>query len=116
MSRVQEFIDQAARPRFDGDDALQLRIGRRFVRLSAPGGALNAAGNEYEQRTGETLPASGFQNQKAIRKGNTETIRLRGGGRGMTRRWNAAEFAGTLRNWARATTSDCAATGWCKFQ
>ena len=89
MSRVQEFIDQGARPRFDGDDSLQLRIGRRFVRLSAPGGALNAAGNEYEQRTGETLPASGFQNQKAIRKGNTETIRLRTGRRAMTRRWNA---------------------------
>ena len=68
MSRVQEFIDQGARPRFDGDDSLQLRIGRRFVRLSAPGGALNAAGHEYEARTGETLPASGFHNQKAIRK------------------------------------------------
>ena len=89
MSRVQQFIDQGARPRFDGDDALQLRIGRRFVRLSAPDGALNTAGNEYEARTGETLPASGFQNQKAIRKGNTETIRLRSGKRGMTRRWNA---------------------------
>ena len=90
MSRVQEFIDKAARPRFDGDDALQLRIGRRFVRLSAPSGALNAAGHEWEARTGETLPARGFQNQKAIRNGNTKTIRLRDGRRAMTRRWNAA--------------------------
>ena len=74
MSRVQQFINQGARPRFDQQDALQLRTGRRFVRLSTPSGALTAAGNEYEARTGETLPASGFQNQKAIRKGNTETI------------------------------------------
>ena len=89
MSRVQKFIDQGARPRFNADDTLQLRIGRRFVRLSDPGGALNTAGHEYEQRTGETLPASGFQNQKAIRKGNTTTIRLCGGRRAMTRGWNA---------------------------
>ena len=91
MSRVQQFIDQGARPRFDKSDALQLRTGRRFVRLSAPSGELTAAGNEYETRTGETLPDSGFQNQKAVRKGNTETIRLRGGGRGTTRKWNAAD-------------------------
>ena len=37
------------------------------------------------------MPDSGFQNQKAVRKGNTETIRLRGGGRGTTRKWNAAD-------------------------
>ena len=66
MSRIQSCIDQGARPRFDGNDALQLRTGRRFLRLSTPSGALTAAGNEYEARTGETLPASGFQNQKAI--------------------------------------------------
>ena len=89
MSRVQQFIDQGARPRFDRSDALQLRTGRRFVRLSAPSGELTAAGNEYETRTGETLPDSGFQNQKAVRKGNTETIRLCDGRRAMRRRWNA---------------------------
>ena len=90
MSRLQQFIDQGARPRFDREDALQMRIGRRFVRLSTPSGALTTAGNEYEARTGETLPASGFQNQKAVRKGNTETIKLRDDRRGITRKWNAA--------------------------
>ena len=90
MSRVQQFIDSGARPRFDGGDSLQIRVGRRFARLSDASGALTAAGNEYEQRTGETLPDSGFQNQRAIRKGNTETIGLRDGRRGVTRKWNAA--------------------------
>ena len=71
MSRVQQFIDQGARPRFDGGDMLQLRTGRRFVRLSDSCGAPTAAGHEWEQRTGETLPDNGFQNQKAIRKRNT---------------------------------------------
>ena len=88
MSRVEQF-NQGARPRFDRQDALQLRTGRRFVRLSTPSGELTAAGNEYEQRTGETLPASGFQNQKAVRKGNTETIKLRDGRRATTRKWDA---------------------------
>ena len=90
MSRLQQFIDGGARPRFDANDALQMRIGRRIVRLSAPSGELTAAGHEYEARTGETLPASGFQNQKAVRKGNTETVKLRDGRRGITRKWNAA--------------------------
>ena len=65
MSRVQSFIDQGARPRFDGNDALQLRTGRRFLRLSTPSGALTAAGNKYAARTGESLPANGFRKQEA---------------------------------------------------
>ena len=67
--KVQQFIDSGARPRFDGGDSLQMRVGRRFVRLSDASGALTAAGNEYEQRTGETLPDSGFQNQKGNPQG-----------------------------------------------
>ena len=90
MSRVKQFIDSGVRPRFDNGDSLHMRVGRTFVRLSDASGALTAAGNEYERRTGETLPDSGFQNQRAIRKGNTETIGLRDGRRGITRKWNAA--------------------------
>ena len=116
MSRVQSFIDAGARPHFDNNDALRLRSGRRFVRLSTPGGALTSAGNEWEQRTEETLPDSGFQNQKAVRKGNTETIRLRGGGRGMTRRWNAADDRWDFTQLGKSSTSDCAATGSFRFQ
>ena len=42
MSRIQSFIDAGARPHFDNSDALRLRSGRRFVRLSTPGGALTS--------------------------------------------------------------------------
>ena len=78
------------RHRMDAGNTLQLRSGRRFVRLSDNTGKLTAVGNEWETRTGEALPDSGIQNQKAIRKGNTETVRLPNGTRGITRRWNAA--------------------------
>ena len=76
MSRVQDFINQGLRPQMGPGNTLQLRAGRRFVRLSDMSGNLMAAGNEWEARTGEQLPESGIQGQKAIRKGNTETIEL----------------------------------------
>ena len=90
MSRVQEFINQGLRPRMGPGNTLQLRAGRRFVRLSDNNGNLTATGNEWEARTGEQLPESGIQGQKAIRKGNTETVKLPNGTRGITRKWNAA--------------------------
>ena len=90
MFRVQDFINQGLRPHMGPGNTLQLRAGRRFVRLSDMSGKLMAAGNEWEARTGEQLPESGIQGQKAIRKGNTETIKLPNGTRGITRKWNAA--------------------------
>ena len=90
MSRVQDFINMGLRPKMTAANTLQLRQGRRIVRLSDNTGNLTAAGNEWEARTGEQLPDSGIQGQKAIRKGNTETIQLPNGTRGITRKWNAA--------------------------
>ena len=72
-------------------NTLQLRTGSRFVCLSDNNGNLTATGNEWEARTGEQLPESGIQGQKAIRKGNTETIKLRNGERAITRRYDTVK-------------------------
>ena len=90
--RVRALLDAGERPRFDsGGDGLLLRTDARHVRLSDDGGALTHAGHLWEALTGRELPLSGFQRQVPRRVGETETIRLRGGGRGVARRWNRAE-------------------------
>ena len=90
MSCVQSFIGAGRRPQFSGN-TLILRIGNRFVHLSDQSGNPTVAGREFEARTGEQLPASGYQQQRPRREGNTETIVLRNGKRAVTRRWNAGQ-------------------------
>ncbi len=53
-------------------------------------GQKTSAGTYYEQRSETNLPDGGFLQQTARRDGNVETILLRDGGRGITRRWNAS--------------------------
>ena len=69
-----------------------LRGGNRLSWLSRADGSLTAAGNEYEARTGSQLPPSGLQAQNPLRKGNTETIKLRSGKRVVTRRFDGDEW------------------------
>ena len=90
MSRVQSFIDAGRRPQVSGN-TLILRNGNRFVHLSDQSGNPTVAGREFEARTGEQLPASGYRQQRPRREGNTETIALRNGKRAVTRRWNAEQ-------------------------
>ncbi len=52
-------------------------------------GARKIAGIYYEQKSGTNLPDGGFLQQTARRDGNMETIELRNGKRGTTRRWEA---------------------------
>ena len=90
MSRVQAFIDAGQRPQYSCNRFI-LRNGNRFVRLSDESGNPTSAGHEFEARTGEPLPASGYQAQRPRRQGNTETIALRSGKRAVSRRWNAEQ-------------------------
>ena len=90
MLCVQSFIDAGRRPQFSGN-TLILRNGNRFVHLSDESGNPTSAGHEFEQHTGEQLPASGYQQQRPRREGNTETIMLRNGKRAVSRRWDAAQ-------------------------
>ena len=65
-----------------GSDAWVLRGGgKTFRTLVDSGGTLTKWGKDYEAHTGETLSRGKFEeDQNADRAGNTETIRLRGGG------------------------------------
>jgi hypothetical protein len=53
-------------------------------------GTVTRQGRYWEQKTGELLPIGGFERQAAVREGGVESIRLRNGTKGITRRWNEA--------------------------
>ena len=71
-------------------DGYGLRNGARSIPLIDATGNKTLAGRYYEQHSGRTLPTGGFLQQTAQREGNTETIKLRDGKRGVTRRWDPA--------------------------
>jgi hypothetical protein len=73
-----------------GSEGLALTQGKRRFRLVSDDGAVTKQGRYWEQKTGERLPTASFLQQKAERDGGVETIRLREGSRGVTRRWNEA--------------------------
>jgi hypothetical protein len=76
--------------RLVGSEGIALVQGERRIRLVTDDGAPTKQGWYWEQRTGERLPAGGFMQQEAVREAGTETIRLRDGSKGVTRRWNEA--------------------------
>jgi hypothetical protein len=49
-------------------------------------GTVTRQGKYWEQKAGELLPAGGFLQQKAVREGDVEFIRLRDGSKAVTRR------------------------------
>jgi hypothetical protein len=73
-----------------GSEGISLVQGKSRIRLVSNDGAVTKQGRYWEQKTGELLPAGGFLQQKAERDGGVETIRLRDGSKGVTRRWNEA--------------------------
>ena len=77
-------------------DAWVLRgQGKTHRVLVDAGGSLTKFGRYYETQTGETLERDRFNpDQAAEREGNTETIRLRGGGRGVVRSFDPAALGG----------------------
>jgi hypothetical protein len=79
-----------------GRDAWVLRgEGKQHRVLVDSGGTLTKWGSAYEAHTGESLPRGKFDDsQNATREGNTETIALRGGGRGVVRTFDAQARGG----------------------
>ena len=61
-----------------------------MTRLSNLDGTPTKAGLFWQELTGKELPESGHDAQKAVREGNVETIRLKNGGKAITRRLNVA--------------------------
>ncbi len=69
---------------------MALRTNKSIIKLVDDAGASTVAGRYWAKQTGSELPAGGFMNQVAERTGNVESIRLRDGARGVTRRWDEA--------------------------
>jgi hypothetical protein len=74
--------------RLKGSEGIALVQGKRRIRLVTNSGDVTKQGRYWERKTGERLPTGGFMRQKAEREGGTESIRMRDGSRGITRRWN----------------------------
>jgi len=73
-----------------GSEGISLVQGKRRIRLVSDDGTVTRQGRLWEQKTGELLPAGGFLQQTAVRQGGVESIRLRDGSKGVTRRCNEA--------------------------
>ena len=56
--------------------------GKKYIQLISKSGDLSPAGKYYEQQTGTTLEAGGYNlTQTPLREGNTELVTLRSGKR-----------------------------------
>ena len=99
MNFLTEALAAGKRASRTGSDAWVLRgEGKQHRVLVDSGGSLTKWGQAYEARTGETLARGKFDpEQNAERGGNTETIRLRGGGRGVVRTFDAQARGGQGR-------------------
>ena len=90
-TRIDQFITDAVAPtRLKGSEAMALRANKSIIKLVDDAGASTAAGRYWAKKTGSELPTGGFMEQIAERTGNVESIRLRDGARGVTRRWDEA--------------------------
>jgi hypothetical protein len=88
---VDKLIAAGATPsKLRGSEGISLVLGKRRVRMVSDSGEGTPQGRYWEQRTGGLLPAGGFMQQAAVRKGNVEFIRMRDGTKGVTRRWDEA--------------------------
>jgi hypothetical protein len=86
---VDSLIAAGATPaRLKGSEGVSLIQGNRRVRLIGDDCEVSKHGKYLEAKTGELLPAGGFLQQKAVREGHVEFIRLRDGSKAVTRRWN----------------------------
>ena len=71
-----------------GSEAIALRADKSIIKLVDDVGGSTAAGRFWAEKSGSELPVGGFMSQVAERTGNVESIRMRNGERGVTRRWD----------------------------
>ena len=90
MQKIDALYDKGERPQKNKTtESIGLNAGKRAIVLVDNAGKKTAAGQYFEQKSGTELPLGGFLQQTARREGNVETIVLRDGKRGITRRWDA---------------------------
>ncbi len=90
-NRIDAMIAAGVSPaRLKGSEAQALKLGRSTIKLVGNDGESTAAGKYWAIRSGTPLPAGGFMQQEAVREGNVEYIKLAGGRKGATRKWDEA--------------------------
>ena len=123
-TRIDSLISGGVAPtRLKGSDAMGLRgAGRSIIKLVNDDGDATAVGKYWSLKSGEPLPAGGYLQQTATRVGNVESIKMRDGGSGVTRRWNegTGEYKFTalgraLRHIGRWRRSDRCRSGWSPY-
>ena len=87
--RIDAFIAAEAAPkRLKGSDAIALQQGKSIIKIVGDDGEATAAGTYWSRRSGTPLPVGGYMQQTAVRVGTVETIKMRDGKSGVTRRWH----------------------------
>ena len=115
---IDALYDQGERPqKGKTTESIGLSTGKRNIVLVDNAGKKTPAGSYYEQKSGTELPLGGFLQQAAYREGNVETIQLRDGKRGITRRWDAGNNDWTFTALGKNTTVHFEGTTWltCRF-
>ncbi len=116
--KIDALYDQGERPqKGKTTESIGLSTGKRNIVLVDNAGKKTPAGSYYEQKSGTELPLGGFLQQAAYREGNVETIQLRDGKRGVTRRWDAGNNDWTFTALGKNTTVHFEGTTWltCRF-
>ena len=90
--KLDELIAQGHNPKKrKTSEAIGVRHGKSTISMVDNAGKKTPAGLYWEQKAGAPpIPDGGFLQQAARREGNIETIVLRDGRRGVTRRWDPA--------------------------
>jgi hypothetical protein len=88
-NRIDAMIAAGTTPqRLKGSEGIALKSGRSIVRLIDDEGLPTKAGSYWTIKSGSALPVGGFMQQTVTREGNVESIKMRDGTRGVTRRFN----------------------------
>jgi len=96
-TRIEGLVALGVDPaKLKSSDAIALVHGKTRIVLVDIAGDATAAGKFWSTHTNMELPQGGFMSQVAVREGNTEYIKLKGGKKVVTRRWTIdGEFAFT---------------------
>ncbi len=87
-ARIEALVALGVEPsKLKSNDTIALVHGKTRIALVDQAGDATAAGRYWGDHTNLELPQGGFMRQVAVREGNTEYIKLKGGKRAVTRSW-----------------------------
>ena len=87
-TRIENLVALGVGPaKLKSNDTIALVHGKTLIILVDQAGDPTASGKYWSTHTNLELPQCGFMSQVAVREGNTEYIKLKGGKKAVTRRW-----------------------------